>query len=137
MKKLFLLLLACAAYASVWAQYVPAPIPSDTLYMLPVSPADLWSRFGDEDEIRPKRIPPRETTLPTCSYVNGQICMAAETEWGAFAYYVLTDERETVLSGSGFLAAGIPYFIDLSPLVSGCYTFVLQHGGYYGASFVR
>lgn len=137
MKKLFLLLLACAAYVSGWAQYTPTPIPTDTLYMLPVSPTDLWSRYGDEHGFTPKRTPPMETTLPTCSYVDGQICITSEVEWGAFAYYVLTDERETVLSGNGFLTANAPYFIDLSPLNSGCYTFVLQHGVYYAASFVH
>lgn len=133
MKKYLLMIFGCAVYATGWAQYAAA----DTLNLFPVSPTELWPKIPRDDKLRPKRIPPVQATLPTCSYANGQIWMATGEEWGAFAYYVLTDERETVLSGSGFLFSHTPYFIDLSPLASGCYTFVLQHGGYYGASFVH
>lgn len=132
MKKYLLMILGCAVYATGWAQYAVA----DTLNLFPISPADLWKLHYDSD-VHPKRIPPMQTTLPTCSYANGQIWMATGEEWGAFTYYVLTDERETVLTGDGYLSPDMPFSIDLSPLSPGCYTFVLQRGCYYGASFIH
>lgn len=134
MKKLLTLLLGCTMYATGHAQYTPAPLPVDTLIFNPVSPTDLW-KVHYEDEPKPRHTPQKRTALPTCSYINGQICMTTKEDWGSFTYYILSGEDETVLTGSGFLTSCAPYYIDLSPLEPGCYTFVLQHGGYYGAAF--
>ena len=61
--------------------------------------------------------------------------MMAKEDWGTFTYYIVSEEQKTILTGDGYLTSYVPYIIDLSTLESGCYTFVLQHGGYYGATF--
>ena len=108
----------------------------DTLNLVPVSPGNIDEKYPG-GKISPHRIPGKGCTLPVCAYGNGQISLTASTEFGNFSYCIVNEERETVLTGEGYLSPYAPVYIDISTLDFGLYTFVLVHSGYYGATFYR
>lgn len=132
MKQLLLFLLGCMAPLAGMAQCV---VP-DTLNLVPVSPGDIDEKYPSGN-LPVHRIPGKGCTLPVCAYGNGQISLTASTEFGNFSYCIVNEESETVLAGEGYLSPHAPFYIDVTELYSGYYTFVLFHSGYYGATFCK